>query len=145
MPFISNRSQLTQQAAMVGLLVMVIIFLGESSMITAFQIRQSRGSIPPDTARLAHSEQNIPTVPVTPCTRICRYNANVFDGQVCIGCFRETYEISTWDIMTPTDKYFALLDASERLEQASSVIDKSVTGTSRDELLRQAEYWKSQA
>jgi hypothetical protein len=47
--------------------------------------------------------------------------------------------------MSPTEKYYALLDASERLEAASSIIDQSETGTSREELLRQAEYWKSQA
>jgi predicted Fe-S protein YdhL (DUF1289 family) len=91
-------------------------------------------------------ERELPVVPVTPCTRICRYNANVFDGQVCIGCFRETYEIGHWQRMTATEKYYALLDAIERLENVSFLMmDESDTGTSRDELLRQADYWKSQA
>ena len=46
---------------------------------------------------LLHHDQ----VPSTPCTRICRYNADFFDGQVCIGCYREAYEIGTWTSMSP--------------------------------------------
>ena len=45
------------------------------------------------------------SVPVTPCNRICRYNAKHFGGEVCIGCFRETYEISSWGSMDATEKY----------------------------------------
>ena len=94
-------------------------------------------------------EERSSPVPVTPCTRICRYNANVFDGQVCIGCFRETYEIGNWYRMTATEKAYALLDASDRLMEtvslSLSMMDESETGTSREELLRQADYWKSQA
>ncbi len=97
--------------------------------------------------RTVEGQSNIPSVPVTPCTRICRYNANVFDGKVCIGCFRETYEIGAWGSMSPREKYYALLDASERLEEVAdgSTIDELATGTSRQELLRQADYWNSVA
>ena len=51
--------------------------------------------------------------------------------------------------MTATEKSYALLDASDRLMEtvslSSSMMDESETGTSREELLRQADYWKSQA
>jgi len=89
----------------------------------------------------------VPPVPITPCTRICRYNANVFDGKVCVGCFRETYEIGSWEGMAPMEKYYTLLDAVDRLEELvqEPTIDESATGTSRQELLRQAEYWKVEA
>lgn len=96
------------------------------------------------------SLERLPSVPVTPCTRICRYNANVFDGQVCIGCFRETYEIGSWASMAPMEKYYTLLDAIDRLEQvvdssSSEIINEETAGTSRGELYRQAEFWKALA
>ena len=47
--------------------------------------------------------------------------------------------------MTAEDKYFALLDAADRMKEASGVIDENSTGTSIQELLRQADYWKSLA
>jgi glyoxylase I family protein len=50
----------------------------------------------------------------TPCTRICRYNADFYNGQVCIGCFREAYEIGTWNSMTTSERSMALLDAADR-------------------------------
>lgn len=84
-------------------------------------------------------------VPVTPCTRICRYNNNVFDGQVCIGCFRDTFEIGAWSSLTAEEKHFALLDAADRMAEAFGIIDEASTGTSSQELLRQAEYWRSLA
>lgn len=87
------------------------------------------------------------TIPLTPCNRICRYNANVYDGQVCIGCFRETYEIGAWQGMLPSEKYFALLDANDRLvgllaNGDEHVVDAAIT---TEDLDRQAEYWKEQA
>ena len=87
-------------------------------------------------------------VPVTPCTRICRYNANVFDGQVCIGCFRETFEIGSWESMQPMEKYYALLDATERFEEVMkgktyNGMDETTTGISREKLQQQAEFWKT--
>lgn len=84
-------------------------------------------------------------VPVTPCTRICRYNASIFDGQVCIGCFRDTFEISNWQSMNASEKYYTLLDACDRLEEASQIIDETASGTSRKELEKQAEFWKSRS
>jgi predicted Fe-S protein YdhL (DUF1289 family) len=84
-------------------------------------------------------------VPRTPCNRICRYNANVFYGQVCIGCFRETFEIAAWQGMSSNEKCFALMDAMDRLEQvndAGAAVDGAV---SKEELQRQADYWNDQA
>ena len=79
-------------------------------------------------------------VPTTPCTRICRYNADCYDGQVCIGCFREAYEIGTWASMTDMEKAYALLDAADR----SSVQDFEGSIT-KDELLRQAKHWQDRS
>mmetsp|Transcript_26702 Transcript_26702/g.55919 ORF Transcript_26702/g.55919 Transcript_26702/m.55919 type:complete len:139 (-) Transcript_26702:89-505(-) len=91
-------------------------------------------------------EESIP-VPITPCTRICRYNANFFDGQVCIGCFREHYEIGNWQSMDASDKYYTLLDALDRLDEATKTdtVDVEATGTSKEELERQAAYWRKQS
>lgn len=36
------------------------------------------------------------------------------DGQVCIGCFRDPYEISNWYKLTETEKTIALEDAQDR-------------------------------
>jgi predicted Fe-S protein YdhL (DUF1289 family) len=113
-------------------------------------ILQSR-NFRPGFASLRNADNDIldllPPVPITPCTRICRYNANVFEGHVCIGCFRDTYEIGNWASMAPIEKYYALLDAIVRLEEVvkGPTIDESATGTSRQELFRQAEYWKAEA
>jgi predicted Fe-S protein YdhL (DUF1289 family) len=96
------------------------------------------------------------SVPVTPCNRICRYNANIYQGQVCIGCFRETYEIAAWKGMSAREKYFTLIDAIDRLEQVTATTFTKnscnhngfqiVTGAvSREELERQAKFWKEQA
>ena len=88
---------------------------------------------------------------MTPCTRICRYNANFYDGQVCIGCYREAYEISTWNSMTHSERSYALLDAADRCEdrqsdennnQICNVFEGSV---SRNDLKRQAEAWAKKA
>lgn len=113
-----------------------------TSNVAGFQLVQVVLATPSSSA-LFMSEGNA-EVPVTPCTRICRYNSNVFDGQVCIGCFRDTFEIGSWQSMTPEEKYYALLDAVDRLEETTA-IDQSSTGTSTNELLRQAEYWRKVA
>jgi predicted Fe-S protein YdhL (DUF1289 family) len=76
-------------------------------------------------------------VPCTPCTKICRYKADFYDGQVCIGCFREAFEIGTWVSFTPLEKQYALLDATDRVDD--TFVDGSIR---RDELLRQAKYWQ---
>ena len=57
---------------------------------------------------------NASGVPVSPCIWICRYNSAFYEGQVCIGCFREAYEIGTWQSMTPLQKSMTLLDSIDR-------------------------------
>jgi predicted Fe-S protein YdhL (DUF1289 family) len=74
--------------------------------------------------------------PVTPCTRICRYNANFYEGQVCIGCFREAYEIRTWASMSGMEKSLALLDAVDRIDQ--DLFDGALR---KEELLEQSLAW----
>lgn len=106
------------------------------------------------------SVEPMPTdIPSTPCVRICRYNANFFGGQICIGCYRDEYEISSWASMSAQEKSWALLDAADRVpdscdasqnvaeseegsERASSSCDFS-GAISKEELLRQAKYWES--
>ena len=53
-------------------------------------------------------------IPATPCNRICRYNSNFYDGQVCIGCFREAYEIEYWQSQSLMQKAMTLLDCIDR-------------------------------
>lgn len=83
---------------------------------------------------------------VTPCNRICRYNNNFFNGKVCIGCFRETIEISSWSQMTNVEKGYALEDAAERCDE--SIIGTNQEGDNRfdggvdsNELRKQAQAW----
>eukprot|EP00979_Chaetoceros_neogracilis_P011017 scaffold2653_cov242-Chaetoceros_neogracile.AAC.3 len=73
----------------------------------------------------------------TPCNRICRYNSNFFDGEVCIGCFRDTHEISNWVSMTSSEKSYALEDAAGRSTMATT-FDGAI---SEEELRRQANAW----
>ena len=55
-----------------------------------------------------------PPTPPTPCTRICRYNINCYDGNVCIGCFRDTHDISHWSCFSSKEKQYSLEDAADR-------------------------------
>ncbi|CAJ1963771.1 unnamed protein product [Cylindrotheca closterium] len=87
-----------------------------------------------------HDDSDQTKVPVTPCTRICRYNADFFGGQVCIGCFREGFEVGTWASMSPFEKYMGLLDAIDRCNESSIPLDGAI---SLEELQRQADYWKN--
>ena len=100
-------------------------------------------------------------IPSTPCVRICRYNANFFAGQICIGCYRDEYEISSWAMSSAQEKSWALLDAADRVPEgcdANQNVVKSEGGEdttsntcscdftgaiSKDELLRQAKYWEN--
>jgi len=83
------------------------------------------------------------SISITPCNRICRYNANFLDGQVCIGCFRETYEISSWSGMSDEDRYYAVLDAKDR---AVAGADMDLEGSvSLQDLERQAQFWKQRS
>ena len=77
---------------------------------------------------------------VTPCTRICRYNADFYGGQVCIGCFREGFEIGSWSSMSDMERSYALLDAADR--SSEEIFEGSV---SKEELLRQARAWEERA
>lgn len=81
-------------------------------------------------------------VPLTPCNRVCRYNAECFDGRVCVGCFREAHEIGAWSSMTDRERYYCLADAADRTE-CVVLIDRFEGSVSRDELMRQARWWES--
>ena len=87
---------------------------------------------------------NLRSVPASPCNRICRYNSAFYDGMVCIGCFREAYEIQTWNSMTNMQKSMTLLDALDRCSDESMgyTFDGAVT---LDELNHQCLYWSNLA
>jgi predicted Fe-S protein YdhL (DUF1289 family) len=109
-------------------------------------------SVPPEQSNLnmvcTESSSQSESIPSTPCVRICRYNANVYDGQVCIGCFRDVFEISNWSRMTPAERTYALLDAADRHATTSNDDDDddvtmNMEGSiTREELLRQADVWR---
>ncbi len=86
-------------------------------------------------------------IPPTPCTRICRYNADFYDGAICIGCFRDSHDISNWRSLPPKEKAFALEDAADRCgfgsDGNSMCANKFGGGISPQELLRQAEMWEN--
>ncbi|KAL7540887.1 hypothetical protein ACHAWF_006806 [Thalassiosira exigua] len=90
-------------------------------------------------------------VPSTPCVRICRYNSSFYDGRVCIGCFREAYEIETWQSMTPTQKSMTLLDAIDRSPAGDCEDEEDLTAEKFDgaitfrELKRQHRFWTESA
>ena len=95
-------------------------------------------------------ENNNRIVPATPCVRICRYNADFYDGAVCIGCFREAYEIQTWASSSPQERIYTLEDALDRQEEARDNHDDEEEdpvfpgSISREDLLCQLEYYKQQ-
>jgi len=88
------------------------------------------------------NEGIVQEVPSTPCNRICRYNGSFFEGKVCIGCFRETYEIQTWQSMDPYEKSLALLDAIDRCESVAESFEGAVQVS---DLVSQREYWQTLA
>lgn len=55
---------------------------------------------------------------MTPCVRICRYNADFYGGAVCIGCFREAFEIGFWSSFTDQERLYAYQDALDRCQSA---------------------------
>ena len=94
----------------------------------------------------SHSESAEPSLPtspsagvITPCVRICRYNADCYDGAVCIGCFRDGFEIGQWASMSPLERSYALQDAADRWQPG---YEGSV---SKEALVQQAQYWEEQA
>jgi predicted Fe-S protein YdhL (DUF1289 family) len=81
-------------------------------------------------------------VSITPCVRICRYNADFYGGQVCIGCFREGFEISAWSSMSDGERSMAVLDAADRCPDASKAGEWVFEGSiSKEELLKQSRFW----
>jgi len=54
---------------------------------------------------------------LSPCVKICKYDNNFMNGMVCIGCFREQYEISNWLKMTPSEQQQVLIGSKERKAQ----------------------------
>ena len=53
----------------------------------------------------------------SPCVKICKYKKDFMDGNVCIGCFREQFEITNWLRMSDEEKALALKDGNERREE----------------------------
>jgi glyoxylase I family protein len=95
-----------------------------------------------DSASAKSTEHSDEDVSATPCIRICRYNSSFYDGQVCIGCFRDAYEVGAWQSMTAIEKSMTILDAIDRCKESEGNFDGSI---SRDELTRQQKYWESMA
>ena len=60
---------------------------------------------------------NAPAPNSSPCNRICRYKRDFYDGQVCIGCYREVFEIKFWASFNEIEKKDALRDADERRDE----------------------------
>ena len=88
----------------------------------------------------AESAETSPSAGViTLCVRICRYNADCYDGAVCIGCFRDGFEIGQWASMSPLERSYALQDAADRWQPG---YEGSV---SKEALVQQAQYWEEQA
>ena len=51
---------------------------------------------------------------LSPCVKVCKYDKNFMDGMVCIGCFREQYEITSWTSMSTNQKKEVIEDSKER-------------------------------
>jgi len=102
----------------------------------------------PPTSSMTKNE-NLPDVPMSPCNRICRYNSSFYDGQVCIGCFREAYEIEMWQSMTPMQKSMTLMDAIDRCSEDYHDDDARIESydgaITMEELTRQCAHWSDMA
>ena len=44
----------------------------------------------------------------SPCVKICKYKKDFMDGNVCIGCFREQFEITNWVKMSNSEKQLVI-------------------------------------
>ena len=53
----------------------------------------------------------------SPCVKICKYKKDFMEGNVCIGCFREQFEIANWVKMSNSEKQLAIEDAKERKKE----------------------------
>ncbi len=90
----------------------------------------------------AKNRQQAPPPP-TPCTRICRYNADCYDGNVCIGCFRDEHDIAQWSGMSPQEKMFSLEDAADRCKDLSQkAFEGGITEAALREQALQWGAWK---
>ena len=49
----------------------------------------------------------------SPCVKICKYKKDFMDGNVCIGCFREQFEITNWVKMSNSEKQLVIKDTIE--------------------------------
>tara|TARA_B100001093_G_scaffold418746_1_gene410085 strand:+ start:76 stop:273 length:198 start_codon:yes stop_codon:yes gene_type:complete len=57
---------------------------------------------------------DIPKKIKSPCVKICKYDDTFMSGMVCIGCFREQYEITNWLRMTEKERDLAYIDILNR-------------------------------
>ena len=57
---------------------------------------------------------DIPKKIKSPCVKICKYDDAFMSGMVCIGCFREQYEITNWLRMTEKERDLAYIDITNR-------------------------------
>ena len=57
---------------------------------------------------------DIPKKIKSPCVKICKYDDAFMSGMVCIGCFREQYEITNWLRMTEKERDLAYIDILNR-------------------------------
>jgi predicted Fe-S protein YdhL (DUF1289 family) len=81
----------------------------------------------------------------TPCVRICRYNADFFGGAVCIGCFREAFEIGNWASFSSQERLYALQDALDRLDSVGHEGNDHFEGSiDRNELEAMVAYYRTQ-
>ena len=57
---------------------------------------------------------NIPKKVKSPCVKICKYDDDFMHGMVCIGCFREQYEIANWLRMNEKERDLVYIDIRDR-------------------------------
>ena len=57
---------------------------------------------------------DIPKKIKSPCVKICKYDDAFMSGMVCIGCFREQYEITNWLRMTEKERDLVYIDIRNR-------------------------------
>lgn len=50
----------------------------------------------------------------SPCVKICKYDKTFMGGMVCIGCFREQFEITSWTTLSNNQKEEVIKDSKER-------------------------------
>ena len=65
---------------------------------------------------MAHFKENTEYIG-SPCVKICKYKKDFMDGNVCIGCFREQFEITNWVKMSNSEKLLVIEDTKERKKE----------------------------